>query len=372
MTEMEGKNLAAILLSLAIVIGAILSFGSTGLLNIKEISPETNLEIKSNESFVKGENAEIKIKAESSFMIKKIIYSSPTKTEEKTCNKTKCEIMFNEVFSKASAFYIEVEIELDNGNKLKEKKKIIVTETEKKCSDGTVFGECSLNKPDYCNNGKIEENCGLCGCEKGECINGSCGIKEEELEIIGMHPTKKFFKPEKEVNLVIESNGAKGTFEFAIEWKKNGIIEKSEVKTKTVSGNTGTDYTGFELMVTAPKKEGVYLIEVSYQGKTYSESGITIRNDSTAPAMPTGLTARKAEGKVLIGWNQNSEDDLMQYIVFRSNEDNQAYTTYIKAQTLNKTVTGTELDLWQTNYFYIVAVDYFGNKSAPSTVIEAT
>ena len=56
---MEGKNLAAILLSLAIVIGAILSFGSTGLLNIKEISPETNLEIKSNESFVKGENDEI-------------------------------------------------------------------------------------------------------------------------------------------------------------------------------------------------------------------------------------------------------------------------------------------------------------------------
>lgn len=369
---MNGKNLAAIILSIAIVIGAILSFGSTGLININEINPKTTMEIESKEEFGKGENAEITVKAESNFMIKKINYSSPAKTETKECNKTKCEIIFNEVFAKTGIFIIKAEIELDNGNKLNEKKKITVTETGKKCSDGTAFGECSSDKPMHCNNGKLEENCGLCGCIKGKCINGKCSETEKELEITEMHAEKKFFKPGKEVNLIVESNDAKGLFEFTVEWKKNGITEKSEIKTKEVIGNQGIDYTGFELKINAPEKTGVYSINLVYKEKVFSETGIIIREDSTAPAMPTGVTARKADGKILLAWNPNSEDDLANYIVYRSNEGNQAYTTYTAATTLNKNVTGTELDLWQSNYFYVIAVDYFGNKSVPSTVIEAT
>lgn len=45
------------------------------------------------------------------------------------------------------------------------------------CSDGTTYGTCSINKPKYCDNGVLRDNCTLCGCEpKMECnaSSGSC------------------------------------------------------------------------------------------------------------------------------------------------------------------------------------------------------
>ena len=32
------------------------------------------------------------------------------------------------------------------------------------CEDGTVYGECSAGKPQYCENGKLINNCQQCGC----------------------------------------------------------------------------------------------------------------------------------------------------------------------------------------------------------------
>ena len=45
-----------------------------------------------------------------------------------------------------------------------------------KCSDGTHHGECSINKPKYCDNDSLIDNCQVCGCPLGqECQgNGSC------------------------------------------------------------------------------------------------------------------------------------------------------------------------------------------------------
>jgi hypothetical protein len=50
-------------------------------------------------------------------------------------------------------------------------------ECEAKCADGTPFGQCSSNKPKYCHNGHLEENCLICGCpsEKSYCCpSGVC------------------------------------------------------------------------------------------------------------------------------------------------------------------------------------------------------
>lgn len=35
------------------------------------------------------------------------------------------------------------------------------------CSDGTLNGECAGTKPLYCNNGSLENNCSVCGCNSG-------------------------------------------------------------------------------------------------------------------------------------------------------------------------------------------------------------
>jgi hypothetical protein len=44
------------------------------------------------------------------------------------------------------------------------------------CADGTPYGQCSANKPKYCDNGNLVDNCQQCGCPAGQSCqsDGSC------------------------------------------------------------------------------------------------------------------------------------------------------------------------------------------------------
>lgn len=44
-------------------------------------------------------------------------------------------------------------------------------EQQQTCNDGTAYNSCSINKPFYCNNGNLIENCDLCGCPLGQTCN---------------------------------------------------------------------------------------------------------------------------------------------------------------------------------------------------------
>ena len=44
-------------------------------------------------------------------------------------------------------------------------------ETPKKCSDGTLYGSCSITKPLYCSNGSSINKCSFCGCPSGQNCN---------------------------------------------------------------------------------------------------------------------------------------------------------------------------------------------------------
>lgn len=37
------------------------------------------------------------------------------------------------------------------------------------CVDGTPYGSCSSNQPDYCDNGNLIKKCSKCGCYSGSC-----------------------------------------------------------------------------------------------------------------------------------------------------------------------------------------------------------
>jgi len=39
------------------------------------------------------------------------------------------------------------------------------------CSDGTIYGQCSVTKPKYCNNGVLTDSCSACGCLSGQSCN---------------------------------------------------------------------------------------------------------------------------------------------------------------------------------------------------------
>ncbi len=366
---MEIKNIFSIILSITVFLGVFFTLSSAGIINVKGITTESKIEIKSKESFEKGEKALFEVNAESSFLIKKIVYLSPEKTKEKECSKTECSVEFTEIFQKTGVYMIEMKMILDNGNQINKKKKITVIETEKKCIDGTLFGECSKQKPNYCNNGKLEKNCEKCGCNEGECINGKC-IHQETFEIKRISIEKKFVKPNQKISLIVDAEKIPAKeFNFIVEWIKNNSTQKTQKITKNLCSSCSKI---FSAELTAPEKEGEYIIEIKNTGKVFEITGIKVKNDSIAPSAPTGITARKTDGKILIAWNANPEEDLKEYRIYRSKEDSQAFTAYVLNAVSSKEETGKELELWQTNYFYLTAVDWYGNESNPSAITKAT
>jgi hypothetical protein len=52
----------------------------------------------------------------------------------------------------------------------------------KKCSDNTSYNQCSSNRPFYCFNGNLTQNCSICGCNPGYSCqpSGSCILTKEE------------------------------------------------------------------------------------------------------------------------------------------------------------------------------------------------
>jgi hypothetical protein len=51
------------------------------------------------------------------------------------------------------------------------------------CINGTKYGECTLERPFYCSNGELIDNCAKCGCDMGlYCrANGKCSKTPEPI-----------------------------------------------------------------------------------------------------------------------------------------------------------------------------------------------
>ena len=74
------------------------------------------------------------------------------------------------------------------------------------CSDGTFYGSCSLNKPQYCDNGNLVDRCYFCGCLSGYCkIDGSCKSYDEISADLQVQTSKNSYRLNDEVLLSKEN-----------------------------------------------------------------------------------------------------------------------------------------------------------------------
>jgi len=67
----------------------------------------------------------------------------------------------------------------------------ICIQQEQKCPDGTLYGQCSTNKPKYCDNGNLVERCSICGCPSDYYCNESnnlCILAEKIDMLIFISP----------------------------------------------------------------------------------------------------------------------------------------------------------------------------------------
>jgi hypothetical protein len=137
------------------------------------------------------------------------------------------------------------------------------------------------------------------------------------------------------------------------------------------------------LVQLATTTESPYVDISAEYGKTYQYSVQSIRGkvesdvagpetitpiDTFAPEVPSGLTASVGLGAVELAWTRNTEPDLKEYRVFRSEED----APFVEiARGLDAPTYSDHGIQGGKHYRYEVsAIDQIGNESAPSAPVE--
>ncbi|MHC4194870.1 MAG: CBM96 family carbohydrate-binding protein, partial [Planctomycetota bacterium] len=93
---------------------------------------------------------------------------------------------------------------------------------------------------------------------------------------------------------------------------------------------------------------------------TYGDTG-----DTTPPAAPANLTATAGNSKVLLNWDNNTEEDLSHYVVYRDTSSGGPYTEIASGVTTSD-YNDSGLTNGTTYYYVVTAVDTSNNESADS------
>ena len=105
-------------------------------------------------------------------------------------------------------------------------------------------------------------------------------------------------------------------------------------------------------------------------GIFHSESMIGYSVDNVAPGVPGGLVAIATEDNIRLSWDRNSEEDFQYYILEKSlNPD---FSDLEVIELVDTSYTDMSFTANETNFYRLIAVDYAGNHSETSPIVEAT
>lgn len=140
----------------------------------------------------------------------------------------------------------------------------------------------------------------------------------------------------------------------------------------TVEGAQTEDFISSD--ITIGTNYNVRIYGESYFGisTSYLSGSITVAQDTTPPATPTGLTAIAGTGQIIsLDWNDNTDADLGEYGVYRNTSNDPGAATEI-AQTRASRFVDVSLTLNQEYFYWITAYDRVENQSAKSATASAT
>ena len=137
--------------------------------------------------------------------------------------------------------------------------------------------------------------------------------------------------------------------------------------TVTVDGTGHAAYSTSSLSIAAHTITAAFSGTNGWQNSTSGNLSQVVTADTTAPSVPQNVTAISgpARGQITVSWSRSTDPDdaVDHYEIWKSTKLNGSFT-------LLTTVTGTSYvdnaGRNQTRYYYIIAVDSHGNKSAPS------
>ncbi|MGH1564603.1 choice-of-anchor D domain-containing protein [Mumia sp. DW29H23] len=168
-----------------------------------------------------------------------------------------------------------------------------------------------------------------------------------------------------------------------LSWKKNTEADLAGyVLRRTAPGTTAKSWNLAKTATTATDSSVVNGTTYTYTLVARDTSGNTsgaatvaatpqadVPDDTTPPAVPTGLTAVADGLKVTLAWDANDEEDLTGYVVVRTKADG---TGKVEISVVDPTYVDEDV-VSGTTYRYVVrALDTSGNLSDPSDAEEVT
>jgi hypothetical protein len=140
----------------------------------------------------------------------------------------------------------------------------------------------------------------------------------------------------------------------------------------TVEGAQTEDFISSDVKIGTNYNVRIY--GESYFGisTSYLSGSITVAQDTTPPATPTGLSAIAGTGQIIsLDWADNTDADLGEYGVYRNTSNDPGAATEI-AQTRASRFVDVSLTLNQQYFYWVTAYDRIENQSAKSTGANAT
>jgi len=144
----------------------------------------------------------------------------------------------------------------------------------------------------------------------------------------------------------------------------------------TVDGDQTLDFISSDVRIGTSYNVRLYAQSFFNTSSTYTAvASITPAKDTTAPSIPTGLTAVVGTGRaVSLDWNDNTEPDFSEYGIYRNTTavtPANANTNKIAEVRASRFV-DTDVDIGTTYYYWLNAYDTVENVSGFTNYVQAT
>ncbi|MBI4045125.1 MAG: hypothetical protein HY392_05430 [Candidatus Diapherotrites archaeon] len=305
------------------------------------------------------------------------------KIQSFSCTQTPCVAVFEIAPGKKGILFATVTAKYPGGV-LSKKIPIRIVAPQSTCIDLTLFGECSKEKPFFCLNGGLVPDCEKCGCpESTKCMQNACAPESTGLELTGLKQAKTFVTPATWPSFVVFAaaldkkamSGAQYTINaYLYSPDANIFAEKNfSLENELLAGNAKE----IEIQFQEPLAQGTFSLRVELFGeeklseKTFENALVVREPDNIAPSTPLWLGWSNEGEKTRLNWRQNPEDDVKDYIILQSSGENPGYIAYSALAIVPATETSFLADTPIGGGFFVLsAVDWYGNKSGYSEVLE--
>lgn len=143
----------------------------------------------------------------------------------------------------------------------------------------------------------------------------------------------------------------------------------------SLKGDMTEDYISSDITIGTNYNVRIYGESFFGISTSYLSGSITVIKDTTAPTIPTGLTAAIGTGKaVSLDWNDNTEPDFSEYGIYRNTSavtPANANTDKIAEVRASRFV-DTDVNIGTTYYYWLNAYDTVENVSGFTSYVQAT